>query len=430
VILKSLEVNSFGGLNPGAHVGAFSDKITVFHGPNQTGKSTLFRALVYGLYQRHTVSGAQVEREIMPVGTSLAPKVTIVFEMKGTTYRVTKQFLKRPTSKLEEARGSGFVPLADGTEADERLRELLGSAFAGKGLTKVEQRGMGEVLMVDQGKLRFGETLGERVREDLRDLIGTVGTPEAGHGLIQRVKARYEEIFTPTGDYKKGQSAPAVVTLQNQLTQLESDLQLLAQDLHLAQKIEQRLAHAISVSQLQKEQDQFEKDLEQARAKQLAHLELTSDLQRLEDQASARRKSAEECATTCSRVARARAERESLSRWLDQLRTEEQRLKRGRADSDAEIREAETALHALDPERAHLEKHREAWEEAKRAVALAEQLQSLRKGVLRFEELGRETDQLRSRLEEKLSLPGFGGQRVYATADSDSATLSNSTGLK
>ena len=45
MILKSLKVAPFGGLNPGAFVEKFGPDITVIHGPNGIGKSTLFRAL-------------------------------------------------------------------------------------------------------------------------------------------------------------------------------------------------------------------------------------------------------------------------------------------------------------------------------------------------------------------------------------------------
>ena len=58
MILRSLKVGRFAGLNPGAFV-EFGRDLTVVHGPNGAGKSTLFRALTYALYQRaHQPSGS------------------------------------------------------------------------------------------------------------------------------------------------------------------------------------------------------------------------------------------------------------------------------------------------------------------------------------------------------------------------------------
>src|SRR5262249_21066850 len=152
---KRLRVERFAGLNPGAVVDRFGPDITVIHGPNGAGKSTLFRALTFALYQRHGLTSHEAMSQIVPRGREVGPRVEVCFEAAGATWRVTKQFYKKPDAEVAKLERGVFVPQAQGSEAEDLLREILGSEKNLKGVAGAQYRGIGEILLVDQGDVRL-----------------------------------------------------------------------------------------------------------------------------------------------------------------------------------------------------------------------------------------------------------------------------------
>ncbi len=57
MILRSLEVEGFGHFAEKVQIGSLSPGVNVVGGPNESGKSTLARAIVRGLFDRRNVSG-------------------------------------------------------------------------------------------------------------------------------------------------------------------------------------------------------------------------------------------------------------------------------------------------------------------------------------------------------------------------------------
>ena len=73
------------------------DGMNVLYGPNGTGKTSLWEAIVAGLLDKHT-GIHNVRRRVK--GTSDKPKVEIDFMVDGTVYRIYKEFGKtRPQSQ-------------------------------------------------------------------------------------------------------------------------------------------------------------------------------------------------------------------------------------------------------------------------------------------------------------------------------------------
>ncbi|CDM25622.1 AAA family ATPase [Castellaniella defragrans] len=180
------------GLEPG---------LNLFAGPNESGKSTLVRAIRAAFFERFK-SGSM--DDLQPWGdSSAAPSVELEFEWQGERWKLGKRFLRQKRCDLEIG-GRRF----DGEAAEEKLAELLGYQFPGKGASKAQHWGVPGLLWIEQGdgqELRepvahAGPYLKSALGESLGDLASS-----AGDGLIARVEAERAKLLTstgrPTGEY-------------------------------------------------------------------------------------------------------------------------------------------------------------------------------------------------------------------------------------
>ena len=215
MILESISLSGWRCYIDPVNIGPFEKGLNVLHGPNATGKSTLFEALLRGLLDGHRVSGKEIE-EIRPWGRSLAPTVTVEFSHEETEYRITKRFLDRPSAKLERKENGRYVALAEGSDADERTRKILSRNAPGRGLAKEEHWGIAQVLWAPQGKLDLGALSGDLIT-DIKTSLGTQVTGSEGGPVEKRVEAVYSRIFTSGGKLKTGKDAPGIVRLEEAL---------------------------------------------------------------------------------------------------------------------------------------------------------------------------------------------------------------------
>ncbi|HYC79120.1 MAG TPA: AAA family ATPase, partial [Planctomycetota bacterium] len=205
MILRRLAVKCFGPLNPGAVAAEFSPTFNVVHGPNESGKSTLFRALEYALYQRHGVGGDQVHQEIRPAGAAVAPEVELEFDAGGARYRIFKRFTARKAAELSRRDGAAWRLIAEGAAADDAVLELIGARARASGKAGPDLRGLGEILLVDQGRLRIAEEgFGAAARDRLQAVVHQVGVTQEAHDLLRRMARERDRWFTPGGDVRKG----------------------------------------------------------------------------------------------------------------------------------------------------------------------------------------------------------------------------------
>jgi len=213
MILRSIHIASWRCFVESVEVGPFQEGLNVLHAPNATGKSTLFEGLLRGLLDGHRVGG-QEAAAIRPWGRSLAPTVTVEFSHDGTDYRIMKRFLDNPTSRLERKENGRFVPLADNDEADKKVRAILTRNAPMKGLARLENWGLAQVLWAPQGDLAFKELSGDVVA----DIRASLGTQVSSAGPVEKgVAELYGQFYTSGGKLKSGQNAPIVVRLKVEL---------------------------------------------------------------------------------------------------------------------------------------------------------------------------------------------------------------------
>ena len=98
--------------------------LDVLAGPNEFGKSTLFRALEAAFALPHTSKKSDVRAWMVPEAGG-APVIEVDFEAAGVRYRLRKRYFTGAKASLERLDGRG---LARGADAEERLAALLGEA--------------------------------------------------------------------------------------------------------------------------------------------------------------------------------------------------------------------------------------------------------------------------------------------------------------
>ncbi len=169
--------------------------INLIHGPNESGKSTLVRAIRAAFFERYRSSAVE---DLRPWGDSgAAPTVELSFEHGQQRWQLTKQFLQRKRCDLQIESDS-----FSGEEAEEKLANLLGYQFAGKGASKAEHWGIPGLLWVEQGtgqdiELAVGNA-SDHLQSALNSLVGEVAS-SGGDEVIQSVEQQRAVLLTATG---------------------------------------------------------------------------------------------------------------------------------------------------------------------------------------------------------------------------------------
>lgn len=223
MILHSLTLSGLRCFRNPVTLADFDPGVNIIYGPNESGKSTLILGLVLAFANRYNVGGKEIAA-LRPWGTSLNPTVIVEFISGNRRYRLEKSFLGGARSILSEWANGRYLALAEGPEADERVRQVMLAQFSGHGLSKQQQWGLAGLLWMPQSRERLAApVVSGEVQDRLRQALGaTLFGPQADR-LVMAVDARYRERFTDKkGDYKAG---ARVKQLEQQLTALRERLE-------------------------------------------------------------------------------------------------------------------------------------------------------------------------------------------------------------
>ncbi len=399
MILRRLAVRNFAGLNPGATISSFSPSITVVQGPNGSGKSTLMRALTFALYQRHGITSADARAQIVPVGADVAPSVELDFESAGETWRIAKRFFKGPRSELFRLRGGQFEAVADGEAADARVRDLVGAAIPGRGLADASLRGIGEILLADQGRLRFDGALGEPARRTLRDIIHDVSTTSDAQAVIDEVRRRWSAIFTPKGEKVRGKNAAPEVATASELETARTDLAQVKAQLTEAQAIEDELSGlAAQVEAVEEERARRLADAERSDADLHEWVRRSAALESLTKSAARTAVDAEDLRRRCAAIAAARLRLAELEKARESREQRHRDAERALALAQQAWNVADELARIPDAHRAELEKLDASVADAQECRTRGADLAALTERLERFDALAREAADLVARL--------------------------------
>ncbi len=283
MILRSIELSGWRCFLENVSVGPFSETLNVIHGPNGTGKSSLFEALRRALMDGHGVTGQEIN-EVRPWGRALSPKVTVSFRHAGAEYRVHKQFLEGAYTTLMRKENGDYRPLAEGRPADDLIRELLTKSAPGRGLSQSKHWGVAQVLWAPQGELRLTEVSGDLI-DNIHKTLGFQLTDQAVGPIEAKVHERFLQYFSPQGKVKTGKGAPRLIQLQESLTKAKENKTLASESLRKAEEASRKVEDMGSrLRQLGLEAGELEKAVLKARgdADQFRALETAESAKRNE----------------------------------------------------------------------------------------------------------------------------------------------------
>ena len=172
--------------------------ITVLHGPNRTGKSSLVKALRGCLFDFDHDTAKTELKQCLPVNGAGPPKVVVEFEVAGDRYRLTKVFSKRADglSKLERKSGPSWREVGDSSkEATRKPRELLG--------VDKSYQGLNQLLWLEQGIVSLPEAkdLDASLEKRLVAVLGIMVTIR-DFSFKQHLDRRCDKWFGIRGEHK------------------------------------------------------------------------------------------------------------------------------------------------------------------------------------------------------------------------------------
>lgn len=241
--LERLEVQNFRGIRSATI--EFGPAITVLHGPNELGKSTLVEAIQAALFQQTNLKAGD---EHVTWDSSLPACVTLTFEHQGKLWRVSKQFGVKTSAKLESSAQIGtpkFHEELTGKGVEGKLRELLswGIAPPGKGAPKSSESFLLTALLGRQGEVQQVLKVGldgdgdETGKSLVTQALGALDKDPLVSQIIDKLATRVDAVFTPQGALTKAAASP-LVKLQDRYKAQQQALEQLQHDERKGQNIQ------------------------------------------------------------------------------------------------------------------------------------------------------------------------------------------------
>ncbi|NLA32227.1 MAG: AAA family ATPase, partial [Methanomicrobiales archaeon] len=222
MIIEEITIRNWRGYRE-PHTFRFDEGFNLLVGNNEAGKSTLFEAFTRILFDRHNSRTEEI-RQIQPLGSSLGPEATIVFQANGNKYKVRKQFLQTPVAEFYTWRNDRWELDHEGDAADNAAREILRGEASGRA-SKPEHRGLSQALWYLQDDAPLPkDTWAEGVKEGLSGFVSLVVRSPDEDRILKKIEAEYGSFYTPTGRTKTGSQLDK---LQKVIPDLEEELQAL-----------------------------------------------------------------------------------------------------------------------------------------------------------------------------------------------------------
>src|ERR1700744_3013276 len=115
--LLEIQLRAWRGLDQSLE--RLSPRLNLILGPNESGKSRIFQALNFALFEPAR-GAAQRKQALQGWSSTDSPFVRLAFALHGVEYELQKQFLKGASVQL-----AGGGRTLRGEDAEEALRELL-----------------------------------------------------------------------------------------------------------------------------------------------------------------------------------------------------------------------------------------------------------------------------------------------------------------
>ncbi len=179
--ILGLRVREVGNFRQPVALEGLTGGLDVLAGPNEFGKSTLFRALEAAFSAEHTSKKAKGLGDWMVPTSGGAPVIEVDFEVSGARYRLRKRFFTSARASLRQLNGD---LLLRGADAEHRLAEILGEAGGPDRLG---------VLWVGQRQSLEPLALADPARDNLKTLIADEVVDAVGGGAMDAIRRKVAE---------------------------------------------------------------------------------------------------------------------------------------------------------------------------------------------------------------------------------------------
>ncbi|MDY7092449.1 MAG: AAA family ATPase [Acidobacteriota bacterium] len=383
--LVSLEVWHWRGLEH-EKLGPFSERLNLVYGPNEAGKSRLFQALEFVLFESYK-GEAQYKKQLQGWSSTESPRGAVSFVLDDTPYRIEKGFLKGGYAKLE---GGGETLKDEAAEA--RLHELLGSRSGSNRGVSREDYGLWPLLWLPQGKSQEPphEDLHDAPRGDLQDRlsreVGEVAAGPLGQQLLERTRteaARYltEKTGRPTGELREA------MTRRDELRERRDEAVAKREEAHA---LAETLARGRrELEELERRVGEREEEVQTLAETVEAARQLQRGVEEQEREVAHRRLRLEQIEERLERRRQARRSRDEVAVEVAELEAQKARDAAELEQLQQRLTEAETAVQKAEEEHQRARRRRAAAQRRQRQQELTE----------RLEALDREVEELRARRE-------------------------------
>jgi len=368
--------------------------LNLIHGPNESGKSTLVRAIRAAFFERYRSTAVD---DLRPWGDSAAaPTIELDFEHDNRVWRLTKSFLQRKRCDV-----AASTETYSEDDAEEKLAELLGYQYPKRGASKAEHWGIPGLLWVEQGTgqdiEQAIEHAGDHLKSALNSMVGEVAS-SGGDDLIETVRSQRDTLLTgtgkPRGDYLK---------LEKDRAQYELEIEELKERVHKYQEQVDRLgklAQDYDQAEAERPWEDAQRQLEEARVRY-------QQVERLEQQQNQEKATLSQLQQNHRLLQQNKEHLEGLSRQLEGRKAELDRAERDLATAEAQtpmiagrLSEARSAYEQAEKQRklAGLQQTRERLEQDLRR--LEQQKQVLTQNLAKAKEYHQQLEQARQQARE------------------------------
>lgn len=251
MIVELIRLQNVGKFRQPARLGPLASGLNILGAPNEEGKSTLLKATARALFDRHSSKSSEI-RDLQPVGSDLAPEITVVFATHAGKFQIRKRFLHSPESRFFEWAQEQWQLKAEGDQADSLVIEQLGADRPSKGASKPEHWGLLRYLWARQNEPPAWPNWEGQTGEQIRSSLAHIQIDPLVDQVQDAVTAIFREQCTPTGKVKaSGELHAAQKTLEELERQL-GEIEAKKQHVEAQQEEYQKLAAQLAVLEEQK----------------------------------------------------------------------------------------------------------------------------------------------------------------------------------
>ncbi len=165
--LRAVRLSEVGHFSSGVALEGLSGGFDLLAGPNEMGKSTIFRAIEAVFSEEHKGLG-RVVRELAPVSGG-APLIEVDFDSEGHAWRIRKRYLEQKTALLTDL-SSGTI--LRGADAENKFALLKGGRLDRSGLLRLMWVGQQKSVELPAGEVEISKGLARLIEDEIADAGG------------------------------------------------------------------------------------------------------------------------------------------------------------------------------------------------------------------------------------------------------------------